>query len=261
MTEIRDERKTAGGPSRDGLSDPHYRSLVKSPGLIISRVRWKESDLLIGATKDLAVPARAALMRCRKGLDDYIGRFPVFRDSLFPREAEEGAPEIVGEMTEAARSCGVGPMAAVAGAVAGCVGRELGRLSPEIIVENGGDIYIHCRRERTIAVYPGETHSLWKKLGILVKPEDTPLGVATSSGTVGPSLSWGKADAVVVLAENPALADAAATALANRIYSPEKAVWEAAMGHFRKISGIVGSLVIIADRTMAWGKLELVGLT
>lgn len=252
--------RSAGEPLKDGLTQPHYRSLTGGSDLVRSHVRQKQSNLLIKGVEDLTVPARAALKRCRRDLEDYFKRFPTFRDSMFPQNAETGAPFIIREMAEAARICGVGPMAAVAGAVAGCVGRQLEVLSPEIIVENGGDIYIKCRRERIIAIYPGKNHPFWGKIGLLIKPEDTPLGVATSSGSVGPSLSWGKTDAAVVTAQSSALADAAATALANRLYSAEKSAWERAENFLQRTKGLIGSVVILGDKTMVWGEVELVKL-
>ena len=105
-------------------------------------------------------------------------------------------------------------MASVAGAMAEAFQETSLESSTEVIVENGGDIYLATSRERVIGIYAG-TSPLSIKLGIAISPEDSPLGICTSSGTVGPSLSFGKADAVCVLSKSAALADAAATAVGN----------------------------------------------
>ncbi len=123
-------------------------------------------------------------------------------------------------MAAAAQTAGVGPMAAVAGAIAECVGRELLEFSPEVIVENGGDIFLKVSHRRTVGIFAGDS-PLTGRIGIQIEARDTPLGVCTSSGTVGHSLSFGRADAVVVLAPAAALADAAATAIGNRVSRKE----------------------------------------
>ena len=123
-------------------------------------------------------------------------------------------------MSESAEKVGVGPMASVAGAIAEFVGNELSAYSAEVIVENGGDIYLKSLEKRIIGVYAGES-PLTGKLGLEIDGEDTPLGVCTSSGTVGHSLSFGKADAVIVLSKSATLADAAATAIGNLVAQPE----------------------------------------
>ena len=115
------------------------------------------------------------------------------------------------QMIEAGQKAGVGPMAAVAGAIAECVGRELLAFSPEIIIENGGDIYLKCLKKRVVGIFAGKS-PLTGKIGLEIDAKDTPLGVCTSSGTVSHSLSFGKADAAVAIAPSATLADAAATA-------------------------------------------------
>lgn len=111
-------------------------------------------------------------------------------------------------------------MASVAGAIAEFVGSELSAFSPEIIVENGGDIYLKSSKTRLVGIYAGKS-PLTGKIGLEINGQDTPLGICTSSGTVGHSLSFGKADAVVVLSKSATLADAAATAIGNLIVEPD----------------------------------------
>jgi ApbE superfamily uncharacterized protein (UPF0280 family) len=174
--------------------------------------------------------------------------------SLQPLAVPSRAPRIVVDMIEAGRLAGVGPMAAVAGAISEYVGRELLAFSPEIIVENGGDIFLKILSQKTIGIYAGDS-PLTGKIGLEISPRDTPLGVCTSSGTVGHSLSFGRADAVVAIAASATLADAAATAIGNLVKRPEDI--DKAIEFGQKISGLKGSVIIIGASVGAWGDIKL----
>jgi len=150
---------------------------------------------------------------------------------------------------------GVGPMAAVAGAIAEMVGRELLNFSSEVIVENGGDIFLCHKKMRHIGIYAGDS-PLSGKLALEIEPEDTPLGVCTSSGTVGHSLSFGKADAAIVLSPSAALADAAATAVGNMVKTAED--MPRAIEFVREVEGLTGIAIIVGDKMAVWGKINLV---
>jgi len=149
----------------------------------------------------------------------------------------------------------VGPMAAVAGAIAEAVGRELLNFSSEVIVENGGDIFLCHKKTRHIGIYAGDS-PLSGKLALEIEPEDTPLGVCTSSGTVGHSLSFGKADAAIVISPSTALADAAATAVGNLVKTAED--MPRAIEFVREVEGLTGIAIIVGDKMAVWGKINLV---
>lgn len=236
--------------------DRTYRRWVQSE-LQTFEVCVDESDLLISAERPLRDVAERALRAARAELEGYLARDPEFGAALEPREALEGAPAVVREMVEAARACGVGPMAAVAGAVAQRVGEAVLRESREVIVENGGDIFLHTTRPRVAAIYAGES-ALSGRLGVRVDQVDRGLGLCTSSGTVGHSLSFGRADAAIVLASSAALADAAATALGNRVR--EAGEIEAGLGWLGEIGGVLGGAVVVGGSVGAWGEVELVRL-
>jgi len=194
------------------------------------------------------------VVKYRRILEEYIGRHPSFLTSLEPVAVADGAPQIVTGMAEAAGKCGVGPMAAVAGAIAEAVGSKLLDFSPEVIVENGGDIYLKSLTKRLIGIYAGKS-PLTGRVGLEINGEDTPLGVCTSSGTVGHSLSLGKADAVIVLSQSTALADAAATAIGNRILKPEDI--PGGIEFARSIKGLRGVVIILGEQVGVWGKVKL----
>jgi len=157
-------------------------------------------------------------------------------------------------MAEATARVSIGPMASVAGAIAEFVGNELLAFSPEVIVENGGDIYLKSSEKRIVGIYAGKS-SLSGKIGLEINGEDTPLGICTSSGTVGHSLSYGKADAVIVLSKSVALADAAATAIGNLIKQPSDI--PNGIEFAKGIEGLRGLLIIKDDDIGLWGEVKI----
>lgn len=231
-----------------------YRDWVKDKDLISFAVVVKETDLHIRARHDLTAEALAATRRYRADLESYIKSHPIFLTTLKPFEVEQDAPPIVREMADATREVGVGPMAAVAGAIAESVGKELLPYSDEVIVENGGDIFLKTSKERFIGVYAGKS-KFTKKIAFSILPEETPLGVCTSSGTVGHSLSFGYADAVIVFSPSTSLADAAATAIGNRVRIPEDI--PEALEFAQSVNGLRGVAIIKGDNMGLWGQIRL----
>jgi ApbE superfamily uncharacterized protein (UPF0280 family) len=231
-----------------------YRHWVKDKDLVSFNVVVKETDLSIRASSHLKQKALRLVVKYRDMLERYIERHPKFLTSLEPITVEEDAPRIVSEMAEAAKKASVGPMAAVAGAIAEFVGRELLAFSPEIIIENGGDIYIKSLKKRLIGIYAGKS-PLTGKLAVEINGEDTPMGVCTSSGTVGHSLSFGKADAVVVLSPSATLADAAATAIGNIIVQPADIPKGIELA--QSIDGVTGVIIIKDDKMGLWGEVKI----
>jgi len=234
-----------------------YRHWIKDSDLVSFNVRVKETDLQIRAQRDLKAEASRAVTEYRALLEEYIGSHPPFLSSLEPCSVEEGAPAIVKDMAQAAWIVGVGPMAAVAGAVAEAVGKDLLAHVPEIIVENGGDIFMKISRTRLIGIYAGKS-PLTAKIALEIGAEETPLGICTSSGTVGHSLSFGTADAVIVLSQSTAVADAAATAIGNSIKTAEDVA--AAIEQAQTIDGLAGVVIIKDDKMGLWGRARLVSL-
>jgi hypothetical protein len=141
--------------------------------------------------------------------------------------------------------------------VAQAVGEALLAESAQVIVENGGDIFLYTRRPRVAAIYAGAS-PLTGRLGLKVNRLGQPLGLCTSSGTVGPSLSFGRADAAIVLAASAALADAAATALGNRAQEP--ADIPRALEFLKEVPGVLGGALVIGESLGGWGEMEFVEL-
>lgn len=232
-----------------------YRNLINKDNLISYNVRIEESDLLISSDVDLTNKALESLAFHRHGLETYIKDHPAFLDSLTPLPEDKLAPPLVREMLIKSKICGVGPMAGVAGAIAEFVGNDLMSHTRNLIVENGGDIFLLSQKNLIVSVFAGES-PLSFNVNFVVKPQDTPMGICTSSATVGPSLSFGHADAVCVISESATLADAAASAIGNRVKTKEDI--RPALNFGIKIKGVQGIIIIMGKDMGVVGKVELI---
>ncbi len=234
-----------------------YRHWIKDDDLVSFELTVKQTDLYIRARRNLKDKAIDSVRKHRGALESYIGRHPIFLTTLRPYQAEDGAPAIVKEMARVSQLADVGPMAAVAGAIAEVVGRDLLAFSPEVIVENGGDIFLKISKKRLVGIYAGQS-SFTKRIALEILPRETPLGICTSSGTVGHSLSLGSADAVIVVSPSTALADAAATALCNISKAADDI--PGAIEKAQSIEELRGLIIIVGDKMGVWGKVRIVPL-
>jgi ApbE superfamily uncharacterized protein (UPF0280 family) len=241
-------------PAIDKNKDRFYRGWCEGGDLVSFNVKVKESDLYIRANKNLSRKALRSVSKYRSMLERYIQRNPEFATSLEPLLIGDDAPLIAREMAKASRKAGVGPMSAVAGAIAEFVGRDLLDYSDELIVENGGDIFIKTLKSRRIGIYAGDSY-FSGKIALEVEPEKTPLGICTSSASVGHSLSLGGTDAAVVIASSAILADAAATAIGNLV--KEKQDIDKGIHLAKSVTGIKGVLIIKGDNMGIWGDIRI----
>ncbi len=152
-TALSTEILAMGGP--DAYRERTYRKCFHSKNLCHFQVVVKETDLDIAARQDLTAQAYESVRRHRHYLEQYIRMFPGFSRSLEPMPADPLAPPIIREMLKAANTSGVGPMAAVAGAMAEFVGRDLLQFSPEVIVENGGDVFLARSTDVRVGLFAG----------------------------------------------------------------------------------------------------------
>jgi len=231
-----------------------YRKLMQFNGFSNFTVIEEESDLHISAESNLEKSARLSLLRVRYQISKYIEMHPDFKHSLEPIGVDPMASAIIHKMAAAASIAGVGPMAAVAGAVAEAVGNSLLKHSGQIIVENGGDLFIKSKKERKVLIHAGAS-PFSEKIALSINPSDSPVGVCTSSGKMGHSLSFGKADAVVAISNDICLADAAATAIANRVKTGGDI--ENALSWGNALPGISGLLIIIDNQMGMCGNIVL----
>jgi len=234
-----------------------YRNYVKANDLIRFEVIEKETDLLVLAKTNLFEATMSAVIKYRQEIENYIKTDEKFLSSLAPISVPSKAPLIIKAMASATKRVNVGPMAAVAGAISEFVGKELLLLSDELIVENGGDIFLKIDRVRKMGIYAGNS-TFTGKIALELDPRKEPFSICTSAGTVGHSFSFGKADAIIVISSNACLADAAATAIGNEV--KEVSDIDKALNLARKIKGLDGVLIIKDDQMGALGKLKIVAL-
>jgi hypothetical protein len=231
-----------------------YRRVSRPDDLVCYEVVLKETDLFCCTSVDLKAFIEDRVLFYRNQLEVYIRERPRFQDSLSPIAADPIAPRIVREMIEASAAVGVGPMACVAGAVAEFVGRDVNSRSDEYIIENGGDIYMRTKRERRVVVYAKDS-PYSGRIAIRLKPEERPYGICTSSATVGPSLSFGKADAVCVLGRSSLFSDGLATRLGNLVKRQDDI--PAALELGKTFPEAMGILIIMGKKLGAFGALDL----
>ena len=179
----------------------------------------EQTDLWVVAQHNLSQEILPLVHQLRGELKAYIALHPEFGASLSPVDVPPNATAIVRAMAAAARRCNVGPMAAVAGAMAQFVAKRFEELSPNIIVENGGDIALRSTRERVVGLLSDPTSDT--VLGLRLGPTDFPTCICSSSATIGHSLSLGRGELVVVRSRDGCLADAAATALCNILHGKQ----------------------------------------
>jgi ApbE superfamily uncharacterized protein (UPF0280 family) len=229
---------------------------VSEKPLVSESWSYKETDVLIKADNcDAIEAAKKSIIWHRNALERYIARNPIFKLSLEPIDFEAGAPKVVQLMAEAGRAAGVGPMAAVAGTLAQlAVEDAVASGAQNILIDNGGDIFIHGDRSYTVAIHAGRS-PLSDKLALEIGAERLPISVCTSSATVGPSLSFGESDAATIVANSGALADAAATAVCNETRGePERAI-KAGLKLASAIPNLTAALIIYGRYVGTWGNI------
>lgn len=230
-----------------------YRNLIEGKDLTSFQVKEAESDLYIRANQELSFYTRQMVLKFRKQIENYIYSYPLFKSTLLPYSQDKKAPEIIKSMIHTTALCGVGPMAAVAGAIAEFVGKELLNYSSEVIVENGGDIFIKSNKVRKVSIFAGSS-SFSQRIILKIGTQENYIGVCTSSGMVGPSLSFGKADAVTVISDSVLLADAVATAVGNMIKTRKDI--EQGLIYAQKIKDVKGVVIIKDDKMGLWGDIN-----
>jgi len=234
---------------------PRLYRLLYSSKFFKQEVTVKESDLFISS--DVQIERghiKSLIIKYRKQIEAYIEKNKDFLVSLKPLKLDKNACSIIQQMLYYSNLAGVGPMAAVAGAIAEFVGNELLKECNEVIIENGGDIFLKTKRDIKVGVYAGDS-VFSNKIFIKIKKQQTPLGICTSSGTVGHSLSFGNADAVVILSSSAIFSDAVATATANLVKTNKD--FKKAINFVKNIKGINGVLIIYKDNLGVWGDFEI----
>jgi hypothetical protein len=212
--------------------------------------RFRETfAAILAETPAHAAAAKEGMIAARQVLEGHIARDPFFASTFFPYEPDTDEP-LIRHMAAAAASAGVGPMATVAGAIAAAgIGTMIGAGARFGVIDNGGDIALVSDRDTRVGVHAG-TSPLSDRIAFVVPPQKEPFGICTSSATVGPSISFGVADAVTIFAPDPLIADAWATAVCNRIRSDDRSILEELDS--RVVQGV---FAILGETVIQWGRI------
>ncbi|MBN1132728.1 MAG: UPF0280 family protein [Bacteroidales bacterium] len=236
-----------------------YREEFNTDRFHTFQVQFRETDILAGVNhgafhQSMPSVCSEVIQSLRNLLNEYGARRKEFLTSHHPLPGDPDAPPVVNKMIECGRRSGTGPMSSVAGLFAFETGRALLRLFDitELMIENGGDIYLVNHHEIYVTVYAGDS-PLTNKLSLVIPPGRW--GISTSSGTVGHSFSYGKADAVTIVCEDPVVSDAWATAVANRIRN--KTDIEKTLKFVETVPEILGCLIIFKDRMGVRGRFKI----
>ncbi len=239
-----------------------YRELFNSKDLVGFRVNQKETDVYVavdsrkkGNLKSIIAKTETLIRDYRRDIEDYIRNYPLFEVSFRPVAVDSDAPEIIKEMARAALLANVGPFASVAGAIAGAVGRKLSEEISDVIIENGGDVFMKTTKPRKVGIY-SESDEISNGIGLEVHPTHTPLGICASSGTQGHSFSFGRADVAVAVSNSTALADACATAMGNLIMESKDIT--RGIDFAKSIEGIKGVVIVKDGQIGFWGDIRII---
>lgn len=220
-----------------------------------TRFRLKETVVeILADSSDYFEVAKESIRKHREELERFIMKDPFFLTTFEPYDCPRNVPEIVGRMCSSAEKVNVGPMASVAGTIADLAVEAMVKAGTKCaVVENGGDISLFIDEPALVGIYAGQSRI--RDIAFRVEPSGSILGICTSSGTVGPSISLGNADAATVVAENASLADACATALGNSVKEESDDCVRKSFDSIKNIQGAIGALVIIGSLMATWGKL------
>jgi len=177
------------------------------------RFQLKETIVTISSEEQYIPVAKHAIESCRRDLERFIRRDPFFASTLDEYQCPENAPEIAVRMADASGAVGIGPMSAVAGTIAAIAVEAMMDVGATYaILDNGGDIALVNDETVIVGIYAGTDDV---SIGLEIEPRESILGICTSSGRIGHSISFGNADAATILSGDVSLADAAATAVGN----------------------------------------------
>ena len=221
--------------------------------LFKERFAYKESQCTIISDKSAAIQAaKESIKNNYIALELYVRTNPKFLYTLTPIQAPY-EPLVAKLMAEAANKADVGPMAAVAGAIADLAVEDMLRVGCEVaVVEDGGEISAQSNQSVDVAAAVGD-EPLSNCFGFRLT--GFPIGVATSS-RFSHALSFGDAEAAIVFCKNAVLADAAATSVGNMVRGEDaKAGIQAGISRGLSIEGVEGVLIIYQGQVGTAGKI------
>ncbi|MCL5072673.1 MAG: UPF0280 family protein [Actinobacteria bacterium] len=232
-----------------------YRVLVNSKSRFRWKINYKYKNTNIISNVDISSKIPNVLIDFYKVIEEFIKNNPVFAKTFNAFNTDIRFPEIVKKMCRGSVMFNVGPMASIAGAVCEYMAEELSKKNSYLAIENGGDIYIKSQNDVITGLFLKSKY-FRDNLKMKIKKELLPCGIASSSGTLGHSLSLGKSDLIVVVCKSAILADSAATAAGNLIKTKEDI--EKTLNYFTNFKEILAMVIIKDDKIGLYGNIELV---
>ncbi len=249
----------------DGFGPRRYRDSMGEKRFAPFIVSEDETDLWVGVDIEscktisehrLVSSIKDEITRCRALILSYDRKHHGFIQTLTPVVSDPYADPLISAMITAGIRADVGPMGAVAGTIARFAGERIIRefSVQEVVVENGGDIFIQIVQDLDMSIYAGSS-PLSERLGVTIPSGQSPLGVCTSAGTVGPSFSQGSADAVMIACSDTSSADAYATAYGNMVQKQEDV--DRVISLIRDNSDILSAVIIKDDKAGICGEFKV----
>jgi len=232
-----------------------YRVKVDIKNKFSWKVNYKYSDLFIVSKIDIYEKIIKLLPDFYRIIQEFIKKYPSFAKTLNSFNPKDEFPDIIKKMCFASVTFKVGPMASVAGAVCQYLAQTLSKNNSYLLIENGGDIYIKSSSDIIANLFLNNKY-FKDKIKIKIKKNILPCGIASSSGTLGHSLSLGKSDLTTVICKSPIFADAAATAVGNMIINKDDI--QKTIDYFKKFNEILAMIIIKDDKIGLYGDIELV---
>ena len=221
-----------------GMFDPRCH-----PDIMKSHFEIGETAVTVISDEEYISVAEQAIFEARERILRKISEDPFFMTTYDPYPLSDDDDELIRRMCEASQLADVGPMAGVAGAVAVFAVEKMCEAGASYaIVENGGDIAMRIDRDITVGVFQDDER--FRELAFRIPKRDGIFGVCSSSGNIGPSVSFGKSSISTVFSDNVILADACATALGNLIRDGEANEMSSALERIGKIEGVDGCAAI-----------------
>ena len=218
-------------------------------------VTYKAADIYFCSSRPLEKDKlKERLFAYYTQIEEYIAAHPLFLSSLSPLDFDDNAPAIIKTMLSAGKKAGIGPFSAVAGAVALYIGKELFKPKEELVIENGGDVFLATANPKRVLLQLGRASKI-KQVEIVIPPRKENFGMGSSSAKIGHSLNFGSADLVTVIAKNSAYADSFATAFSNQIKN--KKDLEEISAFARREEDIYGFVAVLGNSVACWGDIEI----
>jgi len=241
-----------------------YRNNLNNERFNFFNIKYREIDLLIAIDKNSSVEkikneTFQFVKDLRIKFDNFINQNPIFQKSLKSIGKLESNNKIINYLIKISKKVNMGPMAGIAGAFSEYTGKFLlnNYNISEIIIENGGDIFLNTLKNVHISIFAGKS-LLSEKVGLKIKPEETPMGISTSSATVGHSVSFGKADSVTICSKDTVYSDFLATKLCNMVKKDSDI--DLVLDIAKKDKKIESAVVIYNNKAGFIGKHEIIKL-